>query len=106
MWTAPSVLRLTAADDLGFEIDEAEVIYWGRCHACVSATDATPLPAGGAPPPASTDTPRSAASTPTRARQWAKPPSRSTRTAITGTQHAGGGQMPGDGRIAEEHVEP
>jgi Fur family transcriptional regulator, stress-responsive regulator len=26
---------LTAADDLGFEIDEAEVIYWGRCPDCV-----------------------------------------------------------------------
>jgi Fur family ferric uptake transcriptional regulator len=25
---------LTAADDLGFAIDEAEVIYWGRCPAC------------------------------------------------------------------------
>jgi Fur family ferric uptake transcriptional regulator len=25
---------LTAADDLGFEIDEAEVLYWGRCPAC------------------------------------------------------------------------
>jgi Fe2+ or Zn2+ uptake regulation protein len=25
---------LTAADDRGYEIDEAEVIYWGRCHAC------------------------------------------------------------------------
>ena len=22
---------LTAADDAGYEIDEAEVIYWGRC---------------------------------------------------------------------------
>ena len=22
---------LTAADDSGYEIDEAEVIYWGRC---------------------------------------------------------------------------
>lgn len=28
---------LTAADDAGFEIDEAEVIYWGRCSACVAA---------------------------------------------------------------------
>lgn len=28
---------LTAADDRGFEIDEAEVIYWGRCAACRSA---------------------------------------------------------------------
>jgi Fe2+ or Zn2+ uptake regulation protein len=27
---------LTAADDLGYEIDEAEVIYWGRCPTCVS----------------------------------------------------------------------
>jgi Fur family ferric uptake transcriptional regulator len=25
---------LTAADDVGFEIDEAEVIYWGRCPEC------------------------------------------------------------------------
>jgi Fur family ferric uptake transcriptional regulator len=25
---------LTAADDSGYEIDEAEVIYWGRCPAC------------------------------------------------------------------------
>jgi Fe2+ or Zn2+ uptake regulation protein len=28
---------LTAADDAGFEIDEAEVVYWGRCPACVAA---------------------------------------------------------------------
>ena len=25
---------LAVADDQGFEIDEAEVIYWGRCPAC------------------------------------------------------------------------
>jgi Fur family ferric uptake transcriptional regulator len=25
---------LIAADDLGYEIDEAEVIYWGRCPEC------------------------------------------------------------------------
>jgi Fe2+ or Zn2+ uptake regulation protein len=29
---------LTAADSSGYEIDEAEVIYWGRCHDCVTAT--------------------------------------------------------------------
>ena len=29
---------LTAADDGGFEIDEAEVIYWGRCPDCASRT--------------------------------------------------------------------
>ncbi len=28
---------LTAADDVGYEIDEAEVVYWGRCPACVAA---------------------------------------------------------------------
>ena len=27
---------LTAADDAGFEIDEAEVIYWGRCPECLA----------------------------------------------------------------------
>jgi Fur family transcriptional regulator, stress-responsive regulator len=27
---------LTAADDLGYEIDEAEVIYWGRCPDCIN----------------------------------------------------------------------
>ena len=31
---------LTAADDQGYEIDEAEVIYWGRCPECLSATPA------------------------------------------------------------------
>jgi Fur family ferric uptake transcriptional regulator len=34
---------LVAADDAGFEIDEAEVIYWGRCPQCRTA-----LAAGGA----------------------------------------------------------
>ena len=29
---------LSAADDAGYEIDEAEVIYWGRCPDCVAAT--------------------------------------------------------------------
>jgi Fe2+ or Zn2+ uptake regulation protein len=27
---------LTAADDRGYEIDEAEVAYWGRCPDCVA----------------------------------------------------------------------
>lgn len=25
---------LTAVDDMGYEIDEAEVVYWGRCPEC------------------------------------------------------------------------
>lgn len=28
---------LTAADDKGYEIDEAEVAYWGRCPECLAA---------------------------------------------------------------------
>jgi len=28
---------LTASDDAGYEVDEAEVIYWGRCPDCVGA---------------------------------------------------------------------
>ncbi len=28
---------LTAAEDAGYEVDEAEVIYWGRCPDCRSA---------------------------------------------------------------------
>lgn len=31
---------LTADDDHGFEIDEAEVIYWGRCPSCRKAAKA------------------------------------------------------------------
>jgi Fe2+ or Zn2+ uptake regulation protein len=34
---------LTAADDSGYQIDEAEVIYWGRCPECA----ATSAPTGG-----------------------------------------------------------
>ena len=39
---------LTAADDSSYEIDEAEVIYWGRCPDCVAAAKAatTPTPGG------------------------------------------------------------
>lgn len=29
---------LGVAQDFGYEIDEAEVIYWGRCPNCVAAT--------------------------------------------------------------------
>ena len=28
---------LTAADDAGYQVDEAEVVYWGRCAACTAA---------------------------------------------------------------------
>jgi len=30
---------LTAADDAGYDIDEAEVIYWGRCPNCRQAAE-------------------------------------------------------------------
>ena len=34
---------LDASHDHGYEIDEAEVVYWGRCPECVAAA---PIPAG------------------------------------------------------------
>jgi Fur family ferric uptake transcriptional regulator len=34
---------LTTADDMGYEIDEAEVAYWGRCPDC-QAQDRAPSP--------------------------------------------------------------
>jgi len=46
---------LSAVDDMGFEIDEAEVIYWGRCPECVSQvrnTDPPRSPGAPAPTPA------------------------------------------------------
>ncbi|MCC7043772.1 MAG: transcriptional repressor [Acidobacteria bacterium] len=30
---------LTALDDRGYQIDEAEVIYWGRCPECASQSE-------------------------------------------------------------------
>ena len=30
---------LTASDDAGFQIDEAEVVYWGRCPACTQSSE-------------------------------------------------------------------
>jgi Fur family ferric uptake transcriptional regulator len=38
---------LTAADDMGYAIDEAEVVYWGRCPDCVTRSKA---PSGSDPP--------------------------------------------------------
>ena len=32
---------LTAAEDFGYEIDEAEVIYWGRCPECLQEKGTT-----------------------------------------------------------------
>jgi Fur family transcriptional regulator, stress-responsive regulator len=33
---------LTASDDSGYEIDEAEVAYWGRCPDCVAQSTERP----------------------------------------------------------------
>jgi Fur family ferric uptake transcriptional regulator len=33
---------LAAADDAGYAVDEAEVIYWGRCPDCATAGPAAP----------------------------------------------------------------
>jgi Fur family transcriptional regulator, stress-responsive regulator len=32
---------LTAADDMGYEIDEAEIAYWGRCPDCLAQSRAS-----------------------------------------------------------------
>ena len=51
---------LTPTDDRGYEIDEAEVAYWGRCPACVKQSRAgrtTPRPAPGQKPSRHLDRP-------------------------------------------------
>lgn len=35
---------LTASDNSGYEIDEAEVIYWGRCPTCRQAAEGARVP--------------------------------------------------------------
>jgi Fe2+ or Zn2+ uptake regulation protein len=35
---------LSASDDHGFAIDEAEVVYWGVCPDCASRTSPDPIP--------------------------------------------------------------
>jgi Fe2+ or Zn2+ uptake regulation protein len=40
--TVGSAPCLTAVDDRGYEIDEAEVAYWGRCPDCVAQSRAAP----------------------------------------------------------------
>ena len=35
---------LTASDDAGYAIDEAEVIYWGRCPTCSRRPTVPPMP--------------------------------------------------------------
>ena len=43
---------LRAVDERGYEIDEAEVIYWGRCPECVRrARNANPLQSAETPVP-------------------------------------------------------
>ena len=36
--TVGETAQLTAADDSGFQIDEAEVIFWGTCPDCLDQT--------------------------------------------------------------------
>jgi Fur family transcriptional regulator, stress-responsive regulator len=40
---------LTPFGDEGFLVDEAEVIYWGRCRSCATAPPTTPVPDRNAP---------------------------------------------------------
>ena len=36
---------LTASDDHGFVVEEAEVVYWGTCPACATEQSTTPITA-------------------------------------------------------------
>jgi Fur family ferric uptake transcriptional regulator len=54
---------LTAADDMGYEIDEAEVAYWGRCPDCLAQSQA---PSSSAPPTRQRRSPRRIARTPSQ----------------------------------------
>ena len=38
---------LHAGDDHGFEVDEAEVVYWGTCPDCITTSSASELPREG-----------------------------------------------------------
>ena len=38
---------LHAGDDHGFEVDEAEVVYWGTCPDCLARSSASELPREG-----------------------------------------------------------
>ena len=38
---------LHAGDDHGFEVDEAEVVYWGTCPDCLTTSSASELPREG-----------------------------------------------------------
>jgi Fur family ferric uptake transcriptional regulator len=38
---------LAAADDKGYEIDEAEVVYWGRCPDCIAQPGSASLESRG-----------------------------------------------------------
>jgi Fur family ferric uptake transcriptional regulator len=46
---------LTAADDAGYAIDEAEVTYWGRCPDCVAAEAAAEVRTSPATRPIGTE---------------------------------------------------
>jgi Fur family ferric uptake transcriptional regulator len=48
---------LTADDDHGFEIDEAEVVYWGRCPSCRRAATGSSPASSPSPSPSPSPTP-------------------------------------------------
>jgi Fe2+ or Zn2+ uptake regulation protein len=49
---------LIAADDAGYEVDEAEVVYWGRCPDCLAPPSTSPRsPSPATPTTTPTTTP-------------------------------------------------
>ncbi len=78
---------LTAADDMGYEIDEAEVIYWGRCPECSPRTQSHPRRCTSAANGEEIPSTRQSITNGT--------PVPGNRTAARGGQHGRGEQVPG-----------
>jgi Fe2+ or Zn2+ uptake regulation protein len=72
---------LTPNDDSGYEIDEAEVAYWGRCPDCLE--ESRSASAAGRPGAACPDRRRNP-----RGKPPANPPTHSKRISRSNTRHA------------------
>lgn len=74
---------LTPIDDQGYEIDEAEVVYWGRCPACVERAGRSPAGSDGQ------RTARAGRQQTAGARQTTNPPTSRKRTRRSRKRRAG-----------------
>jgi Fe2+ or Zn2+ uptake regulation protein len=65
---------LTAADSRGYEIDEAEVVYWGRCPECCDRSRSSASARAAAARPPDSDQPARRTSDSARGRRRNKQP--------------------------------